>query len=97
MQGQINGLATFSQEDLQNRIQDMRRNGFNNGDIAGTLSGVMQTGTFAPGPGGPGPGGPGGGGPGGGAPAQQLCASDAECLKGHCVGRPGGIHTCSRF
>ena len=66
VQGQINGLATFSQEDLQNRIQDMQRNGFNNGDIAGTLSGVMQTGTFAPGPGGPGGGGPGGGGPGGG-------------------------------
>ena len=66
VQGQINGLATFSQEDLQNRIQDMQRNGFNNGDIAGTLSGVMQTGTFTPGPGGPGGGGPGGGGPGGG-------------------------------
>ena len=66
VQGQINGLATFSQDDLQNRIQDMQRNGFNNGDIAGTLSGVMQTGTFTPGPGGPGGGGPGGGGPGGG-------------------------------
>ena len=67
-QGQINGLATFSQDDLQNRIQDMQRNGFSNGDIAGTLSGVMQTGTFPAGPGGPGgggPGGPGGGGFGG--------------------------------
>ncbi len=63
-QGQINGLATFSQEDLQNRIMDMQRNGFNNGDIAGTLSGVMQTGNFPAGPGGPGGGGPGG--PGGG-------------------------------
>ena len=44
----------------------MQRNGFNNGDIAGTLSSVMQTGTFPAGPGGPGGGGPGGGGPGGG-------------------------------
>jgi hypothetical protein len=70
VQGQINGLATFSQDDLQNRIQDMQRNGFNNGDIAGTLSGVMDTGTFPAGPGGPGGGGGGGGdnggGPGGG-------------------------------
>ncbi len=58
-QGQINGLASFSEDDLRNRIQDMQRNGFNNGDIASTLGGVMQSGTF-------GPGGPGGGGPGGG-------------------------------
>jgi hypothetical protein len=65
-QGQINGLATFSQDDLQNRIGDMQRNGFNNGDIASTLSGVMQTGNFPAGPGGPGGGGPGGGGPDGG-------------------------------
>ena len=68
-QGQINGLAGFSQEDLQNRIGEMQRNGFTNGDIAGTLSGVMQSGTFGGpggGPGGGGPGGPGGGGPGGG-------------------------------
>jgi hypothetical protein len=65
-QGQINGLATFSQDDLQNRIGDMQRNGFTNGDIAGSLNNVMQTGTFAAGPGGPGGGGPGGGGPGGG-------------------------------
>ena len=65
-QGQINGLATFSQDDLQNRIGDMQRNGFNNGDIATTLSGVMTTGTFPAGPGGPGGGGPGGGGPDGG-------------------------------
>jgi hypothetical protein len=62
-QGQTNGLANFSQDDLNNRIQDMRQNGFSNGDIAGTLGNVMQTGSF--GPGGPG-GGPGGGGPGGG-------------------------------
>jgi hypothetical protein len=67
VQGQTNGLAGFSQDDLQNRIQDMQRNGFANSDIASTLSGVMQTGTFGPGgPGGPGGGGPGGGGPGGG-------------------------------
>ena len=66
VQGQTNGLAGFSQDDLQNRIQDMQRNGFANSDIASTLSGVMQTGTF--GPGGPGGGGPGGGGPGGGGP-----------------------------
>lgn len=68
VQGQTNGLAGFSQDDLQNRIQDMQRNGFANSDIASTLSGVMQTGTFGPGgPGGGGPGGgPGGGGPGGG-------------------------------
>ena len=65
-QGQINGLATFSQDDLQNRIGDMQRNGFTNGDIASSLNTVMQTGTFAAGPGGPGGGGPGGGGPGGG-------------------------------
>jgi len=66
VQGQINGLATFSQDDLQNRIGDMQRNGFTNGDIASSLNSVMQTGTFAAGPGGPGGGGPGGGGPGGG-------------------------------
>jgi hypothetical protein len=64
VQGQTNGLAGFSEDDLRNRIQDMQRNGFANSDIASTLSGVMQTGTF--GPGGPGGGGPGGGGPGGG-------------------------------
>jgi hypothetical protein len=65
-QGQINGLAGYSEDDLRNRIQNMQQNGFTNGDIAGTLSGVMQTGNFGPGgPGGPG-GGPGGGGPGGG-------------------------------
>jgi trimeric autotransporter adhesin len=64
-QGQTNGLAMFSQDDIQARIQDMQRNGFNNGDIAGALGGVMSTGTFG-GPGG-GPGGNGfGGGPGGG-------------------------------
>lgn len=63
-QGQINGLAGFSEDDLRNRIQDMQRNGFSNGDIASTLSGVMQSGNFGPGPGGPGGerGGPGGGG-----------------------------------
>jgi len=68
-QGQINGLAGFSQDDLQNRIQGMQQNGFTNGDIAGALGGVMQTGTFGGpggGPGGGGFGGPGGGGPGGG-------------------------------
>ena len=67
-QGQTNGLAGFSEDDLRNRIQDMQRNGFNNGDIAGTLGGVMQSGSFGPGggPGGGGFGGPGGGGPGGG-------------------------------
>ena len=70
-QGQTNGLAGFSEDDLRNRIQDMQRNGFGNGDIATTLSGVMQTGTFGAGPGGPGGGGAGGGGgfgPGGGGP-----------------------------
>ena len=66
VQGQINGLATFSQDDLQNRIGDMQRNGFNNGDIASTLGGVMQTGIFPAGPGEPGGGGAGDGGPGGG-------------------------------
>ena len=50
VQGQINGLATFSQDDLQNRIQDMQRDGFNDGDIAGTLSGVVQTRTSRPAP-----------------------------------------------
>jgi hypothetical protein len=67
-QGQINGLAGFSEDDLRNRIQDMQRNGFSNGDIAGTLTGVMASGSFGPGggPGGPGGGGPGGGGFGGG-------------------------------
>ena len=64
-QGQINGLAGFSEDDLRNRIQGMQQQGFTNGDIAGALGGVMQTGTFG-GPGG-GPGGGGfGGGPGGG-------------------------------
>jgi hypothetical protein len=64
-QGMTNGLAGFSEDDLRNRIQGMQQNGFTNGDIAGALGGVMQTGTFG-GPGG-GPGGDGlGGGPGGG-------------------------------
>jgi len=71
-QGQINGLAGFSEDDLRNRIQDMQRNGFTNGDIAGTLTGVMQAGTFGGPDGGPGAGGgfagPAGGGPGGGGP-----------------------------
>jgi hypothetical protein len=66
-QGQINGLAGFSEDDLRNRIQDMQRQGLNNGDIAGTLTGVMSSGSFG-GPGGGGFGGPGGGGPGGGGP-----------------------------
>ncbi len=71
-QGQINGLAGFSEDDLRNRIQDMQRQGMNNGDIAGTIAGVMQGGGFGGPGGGPGggfggPGGPGGG-PGGGGP-----------------------------
>jgi trimeric autotransporter adhesin len=64
-QGQINGLAGFSEDDLRNRIGDMQRQGMNNGDIAGSLQGVMQTGTFGGPGGGPGAGG-GFGGPGGG-------------------------------
>jgi len=65
-QGQTNGLAGFSQDDLQNRIQDMQRQGFTNGDIAGAFQGAMAGGGFG-GPGG-GFGGQGGGfgGPGGG-------------------------------
>jgi hypothetical protein len=81
-EGQINGLAGFSQDDLQNRIQDMQRQGMTNGDIAGAFQGAMQGGGFG-GPGGGfggegggfggpggfgGGGGPGGGGPGGGGP-----------------------------
>jgi hypothetical protein len=64
-QGQINGLAGFSQDDLQNRIQDMQRQGLTNGDIAGAFQGAMAGGGFG-GPGG-GFGGEGGGfgGPGG--------------------------------
>jgi len=88
-QGQTNGLAGFSQDDLQNRIQFMQQNGFNNGDIASTLSGVMQNGSFGPGQGrrpgfrsrrrGPGGGfnagnGPGGGFGGGGAVAAAAAA-----------------------
>jgi hypothetical protein len=66
-QGQINGLAQFSQDELQNRIGNMQQNGFTNGDIAGALGNVMQSGTFGGPGGGPGGfGGPGGGGPGGG-------------------------------
>jgi hypothetical protein len=67
-QGMTNGLAGFSQEDIQNRIQDMQRNGFNNGDIAGAMTGVMQSGSFGGPNGGPGGNGfgPPGGGPGGG-------------------------------
>ena len=63
--GQTNGLAGFSEDDLRNRIEDMQRQGLNNGDIAGAFTGAMQSGSFG-GPGG-GPGGPGGGfgGPGG--------------------------------
>jgi trimeric autotransporter adhesin len=73
-QGQTNGLAGFSQDDLQNRIQDMQRQGLTNGDIAGAFQGAMAGGGFG-GPGGGfggqgggfgGPGGPGGGGPGSG-------------------------------
>jgi trimeric autotransporter adhesin len=66
--GQTNNLAGFSQEDLQNRIQGMQQQGLSNGDIAGTLMGVMNGGGFGGPGGGPfgGPGGPGGGGPGGG-------------------------------
>jgi uncharacterized membrane protein YgcG len=61
-QGQTNGLAGFSEDDLRNRIQTMQQSGLTNGDIAGTLTGVMQSGNFGPGA----PGGPGGGGAGGG-------------------------------
>ncbi|HEY5054813.1 MAG TPA: carboxypeptidase-like regulatory domain-containing protein [Acidobacteriaceae bacterium] len=69
-QGQTNGLAMFSETDLQNRIQGFQAQGLGNGDIAGALQGAMQTGSFGGPGGGPGPGGgfggPGGGGPGGG-------------------------------
>jgi hypothetical protein len=69
-QGQINGLAGFSEDDLRNRIKEMQRQGFNNGDIADAFTGVMQAGTFGGPDGGPSAGGgfsvPGGGGPGGG-------------------------------
>ncbi len=69
-QGQINGLAMFSEADLQGRIAGFQAQGLGNGDIAGALQGVMQTGTFGGPGGGPGGGGgfggPGGGGPGGG-------------------------------
>jgi hypothetical protein len=67
-QGQINGLAGFSEDELRNRIQDMQRQGLNNGDIAGAFMGAMQSGNFGGPNGGPGggPGGPGGGGGGGG-------------------------------
>jgi trimeric autotransporter adhesin len=80
-QGQINGLAGFSEDDLRNRVQDMQRQGLSNGDIAGAFQGAMagngfggpgggfggQGGGFG-GPGGGGPGGGFGGGPGGGGP-----------------------------
>ena len=65
-QGQINGLAGFSEDELRNRIRDMQGQGFTNGDIAGAFMGAMQSGSFGPGGPGGGPGGPGGGGPGGG-------------------------------
>ena len=41
-QGQINGLAGFSQDDLQNRIQGFQQQGFTNGDIATELSGGID-------------------------------------------------------
>ena len=65
-QGQINGLAGFSQQDLQNRIQEMQRQGMSVGEIAGAFQGAMAGQGFG-GPGG-GFGGQGGGfgGPGGG-------------------------------
>ncbi len=76
-QGQINGLAGFSEDDLRNRVQDMQRQGMTNGDIAGAFQTAMAGGGFG-GPGGGfggqgggfgGPGGGGfGGGPGGGGP-----------------------------
>ena len=64
-QGQINGLAMFSEGDLQGRIREMQAQGFGNGDIAGALTGASQTGSFGGPNGGPGGGG-GFGGPGGG-------------------------------
>lgn len=66
-QGQINGLAMFSDTELQQRIAGFQAQGLGNGDIAGALQGVMQSGTFGGPGGGPGGGfgGPGGGGPGG--------------------------------
>ena len=78
-QGQTNGLAGFSQDDLQNRIQGMQQQGFTNGDIAGAFQGAMAGQGFGGGAagfgaagggfGGPGGGGGGfGGGPGGGGP-----------------------------
>jgi trimeric autotransporter adhesin len=65
-QGQINGLAGFSEDDLRNRVQDMQRQGMTNGDIAGAFQGAVAGQGFG-GPGG-GFGGEGGGfgGPGGG-------------------------------
>jgi trimeric autotransporter adhesin len=65
-QGQINGLAMFSEGDLQGRIREMQAQGLGNGDIAGALTGAMQNGTFGGPNGGPGGGGGFGGGPGGG-------------------------------
>ena len=40
-QGQINGLAGFSEDELRNRIRDMQGQGFTNGDIAGAFMGAM--------------------------------------------------------
>jgi hypothetical protein len=66
-QGQTNGLAGFSEDQIRQRIGDMQRQGGGNGDIANMLMGAMGGGGLG-GPGGPGGlGGPGGpGGPGGG-------------------------------
>jgi hypothetical protein len=79
-QGQTNALAGFSQEDIQNRIQnaanDIRNQGGNpadiNNGIAGMLTGAISNGGFGGPGGGPFGGPPGGGGgfggPGGGGP-----------------------------
>jgi hypothetical protein len=91
-QGQINGLAGFSEDDLRNRIQDMQRNGLNNGDIATTLGGVMQSGSFGPGGGGPGGGGPGGGGGfGGGGGRGGFGGGGGGFAGGGGFGRGGGF------
>ena len=68
-QGQTNGLANFSEDDVRQRIQDAiqqaQRQGGATGDMANMVAGML--GNMMGGPGFGGPGGFGGGGGGGGA------------------------------
>ena len=90
-QGQVNGLAMFSEADLQGRIAGFQAQGLGNGDIAGVLQGAVQTGTCG-GPGGGGfGGGPGGGFGGGGGRGGGRGGGGGGRGGGGGFGGPGGF------